>query len=332
MGIRRSTVMLAILAVGALTLLPLVSAQVAGGHSVGGASGVIASPSVTCATGSGPYYPGYDPVNHDLYVPNDGAGTITVLNRTCHLVGTITLPSGASPEAATFNPASDRMYVTDDSLDFVYVINGLKVTQTISNTLLTDPISLIWDPGDSMILVTNSYAGFDVVAIRGSSVLGSVPVGIFPGKMCYDPYFNTILVVNEGSRNVTILNAYDPLGPAVANVPVGFDPAGCAFDVTDNYDYVTNFGDDNVSVLYGNGVAVGSVNVGSLPAGIAWDPAKLRMYVVDTGSGNLSIIRGLKVVKTVKAGIKSAEGLAYDDANNKMYVASYSGDKVYVES
>jgi len=322
---------MAIVAVAGVLVAPHFTGQVAGRLTPAGVATVTAGPT-TCTTGSGPYYPAYDPVNHDVYVPNLDAGTITVLNGTCNLVGTITLPTGASPEAAAFSPANNEIYVTDDSLNHVYAIQGLKVLHTVSGTDLTDPIQIVWDPGDGMMLVTNSYAGDDVVGIRGSSIVGTAPVGSFPGGLCYDPYFATIIVVNYGSENVTILNAIDPFGGTVANLAVGFDPEFCAFDPADDLDYVTNLGDNNVSVITGSGLSEGSVNVGAQPMGIAWDQSNLRLYVGDQGSGNLSIISGLSVVSTVKAGIKGPEGLVLDEYTNKMYVASFLGNKVYVES
>lgn len=322
--------MLAVAAAGVLLAAPLVSAQLAHRWAPAPSGGVYAGPT-TCATGSSPYNPAYDPVTHTIYVPNLGGASVTVLNDTCTLVGTVSLPTGAAPEAAAFDPANNEVYVTDDSLNHVYAIQGLKVLHTISNVLLTDPIDILWDPGDNLMLVTNSYAGFDVVGIHGSSVAGAIAVGSDPEGMCFDPYFNHILVVNDGSSNVTVLNAYTPLsGPPVANINVGFDPTACAYDPADTEDYVVNFGDDNVSVIYGTGV-YGSVNVGSLPRGIVWDQNDLRIYVANTNSGNISEISGFAVAKTLTTGIKSPEGLAYDEFNDKVYVASFSANKVYVE-
>ena len=285
----------------------------------------------SCATGSGPYYPAYDPVDHDVYVPNFDSGSISVFNGSCHLVGTVTLPSGASPEAAAFDPANNGVYVTDSGLDHIYVIRGLTISNTMSGPRITDPVSIVWDPGDAVMIVTNSYAGDDVLVISGTTVIGTVPVGLFPQGLCYDPFYNQVLVVNYGDDNVTILNGYEPLGPALANLPVGFDPYYCAFDVADNSDYVTNFGDDNVSVITGQ-IVVGSVNVGSLPMGIAWDQSNLRIYVVDYGSGDLSLISGMSVVKTVVTHVSAPEGIVLNEVTNMMYLDSFSNDKVYLES
>jgi YVTN family beta-propeller protein len=254
-----------------------------------------------------------------------------VLNGTCHLVGTITLPAGASPWAAAFDAANNMMYVSDDGLDHVYEISGLSIRHTISSSLLTDPGFLLWDPGDAVMLVENSYAADSVVGIQGTTVVGSVPVGLLPSDMCYDPFYNLVYVVNYGSDNVTVLSAYYPFGPRVANPSVGLDPEECAYDVADQDVYVTNFGDNNLSVL-DDAAVVNSVNVGSNPSGIIWDQAHLRIYVSDTGSGNVSEVSGLTVVKTMKPGDHAPIGMVYDESNDFAYLSAYGADKVYVLS
>jgi DNA-binding beta-propeller fold protein YncE len=330
-AVRRTVLAASLVIVTLLALVPVVASS----HSTGSLHAVAAGPhpSATgiCAVGSGPGFPGYDPVRHYVYVPNQASGNISVLSGTCTHVGTITLPLGASPISAAFNPSTNTMYVTDDGLNQVYVILGLTVLHTLTSSLITAPREIIYDPGDAMMLLTNDFSTYSVVGIQGSSVVGMVGVGSYPQGLCYDPFYGTVLVVNYLSSNVSILNALTPLNGVIATVAVGFDPKACVYDPANQRDYVTNYGDNNVSVLLGNGFSVGNVSVGSLPSGIGWDQATLQVWVANTGHGALSLIQGFSVVKTIFPGVPSPQGMAFDEYNNRMYVASYGGNSVYVE-
>jgi DNA-binding beta-propeller fold protein YncE len=297
-------------------------------------SGPVAGPT-TCRVGSGPYFPGYDPVTHDVYVPNLNSGNVTVLSGMCTLVGTIKLPSGAEPVAATFSPQNNKMYVTDDGLDQVYVISGLTITHTITSSDFTSPFEMVFDPGDSLMIVGNDGSN-DVVAIENLTVAGTITVGLFPEGMCYDPFINSIMVVNYGDENVTALNAFYPFGAQLGTSPAlggpGTDPEGCAFDYADDTDYVTNLGGNNVTMMNGYGVVFGAVTVGALPRGIVWDQSNLEIYVADSYSGHISVIKGDHQIRNLAAGINAPEGMAFDDANNFVYVASFTSDVVYIET
>lgn len=61
----------------------------------------------SCAVGSIPEYPGFDPVNHEIYVPNYGSGNVSVKTTQCKNAGSIALPSGAQPSGAIFQPIGD---------------------------------------------------------------------------------------------------------------------------------------------------------------------------------------------------------------------------------
>jgi hypothetical protein len=87
--------------------------------------GIMAAPALpgtapkTCTVGKQPGFPGYDPVNHEMYIPNSLSSNITVFKGTCTKVGTIKLPSGSFPLQAAFDPQNNHMYVTDNLLNQV---------------------------------------------------------------------------------------------------------------------------------------------------------------------------------------------------------------------
>ncbi|MFI5417783.1 MAG: YncE family protein [Candidatus Lutacidiplasmatales archaeon] len=328
-GLRRGrfewTVMaLSVSAVGMLALSGAITAGAFRPVSSTISHGPVSGP---CSVGTEPTFPGFDPVNHDVYVPNSLSSNITVLSATCVKVGTITLPFGSIPYAAAFDPANNEMYVTDIGLPGVYAISGTTVVSTITSSSFVAPAQLVWDPGDNLMLVADSYANA-VIAISGSTVIGSVAVGSYPYGICYDPYYNVIVVANQASTNVTLLNAYSPLASALANINVSYGPTGCAFDIANHEDYILN--GNQVTVMTGTGYVLANIPVGKYPKGIAWDQAKLAVYVTNGNAGTISVISGTSVVKTIKGVATTPYGLTYDEVNDRMYVAAFGSNVVYI--
>src|SRR5580658_7499950 len=112
------------LAIGALVFVTFLSGTVA-------APSTATSTPTACTVGKQPGYPAYDPVNHEMYIPNSLSSNITVLKGTCTKVATITLPAGSFPLQAAFDPQNNHIYVTDNLLNQVYDIAGTKIVATI---------------------------------------------------------------------------------------------------------------------------------------------------------------------------------------------------------
>jgi DNA-binding beta-propeller fold protein YncE len=289
------------------------------------------TPDTHCAVGSNPHFAAYDPVDHEVYVPNSGSSNRSILNGTCSVVATISFPSGAVTYAAGFDPTNHYVYVTDYGLNQVYFISGTKLVTTIRSASFDEPLGVAFDPGDAIMAVVNR--GTDTVTlIFGTTVDFTITVGSGPVMFGYDPYYGRFLVSNFRSDNVTSLNATFPGAEACnMNIPVGTEPFGIAFDSADSQDYVANEGSNNVTVIFGNGAQAGSVSVGTAPREAVWDQAKLAVCVTNYGSGNVSEIRGLHVVGTV-TGPSGSEflGSAYDEATDQLFVTGYNDGEVYV--
>ncbi len=290
-----------------------------------------------CFTGDTPRDPGYDPVTHEMYVPNegypgepDGAPNITVLNETCHRVGTISLPSGAIPIQAAFNPSANYMYVTDYGLNQVYVISGTKIVATMTG--FDEPMGITFDEfWDGMAIVNSGSERVDIVyGTINAGVLfytGSDPYGI-----AYDPTCVCDLVTNTGSDSVTV---YEDAIETTFSTPVGNSPRGIAFDINNGLDYVANSGSNNVSIL-AEGTSFLTVSGFDGPYGVAWDQATLSIWVTNDGNGKVFELGGssgnsiLKKVSTASG--SHALGLAYDGFNDDMYVTGFDTNVVYVIS
>jgi DNA-binding beta-propeller fold protein YncE len=317
-----------VLAIGAGMVLTSGLAAVVQGAVAPAANAPLATPS-SCRVGHDPGIPAYDPVDHEVYVPNEGSSNITVIKGTCTVAATLTLPKTSEPTAAAFDPPTNCIYVTDIELDQVYVISGTSIRTTITGSF-HEPYGLGYDPAADSLAVTN-FAGNTVSFISaGNTVTQTVGVGAGPDAVDYDLPFNTLDVANRGSDNVTILNAHFPFDP-VGNLAVGSGPEGVSYDPEDQEILVANTGSNNVSVISGYYLAltIGGFNA---PLDAAWSQAHLRMYVTNNGgSGKIFELNGSTIQKRI-SDVKGAYGATYDANNNDVYVTEESQSEVYVTS
>jgi DNA-binding beta-propeller fold protein YncE len=321
--------------IAATIAMVLLSAVVAAGTSPGRPVVAGATLSLTknsnCTVGSSPITAAYDPVNHEVYVPNSASHNLSILSG-CTVVATVTFPNpSAHPLVAAFDPANNYVYVTDESLDRVYEISGSKLITAIASGHFDAPYGIAFDPGDGVMAVANLDSN-NVTFINSANVyIGTNTVGLQPRFLGYDPYYARLLVTNYGSNNVTSMDALYPfIESHNVNIPVGTCPAAVAFNYANDEDYVANECSQNVSVFFGTGSTGQSLGVGTDPAGVVWDQARLAIYVTNQLTNNVSVIQGSTVVRTITGpGTATFTGIAYDDATNKVYVVD-DGGKVYV--
>jgi len=305
-----------------MLLLPIASA----------AGQVVKATPPKCSVGTNPWAPAYDPVDHEVYVPNFGTadvtGSVTVLKGTCTVAKTITLPSGSNPSAAAFDPMNNDVYVTDMSLNQVYVISGTKIVTTITDPSFDGPRGIVFDPLGPAMCVTNYLNDTVSVISAFNTVAFAIPVGNGPIGIDFDSYYGTINVANYDSNNVTVYDGFT-FGH-IGDVPVGGGPLGVAFDIVDDLDYVTNSVANNVSVIsYTSPVA--TISGLTEPEGITWSQAQLGMFVPSGSVGKVYVLSGLSIVKKIsipEAGLFDT----YDEYNDKVYVTTPATNSVYVVS
>jgi DNA-binding beta-propeller fold protein YncE len=279
----------------------------------------------SCPVGYDPGVPAFNPVNHDLYVPNTGSGNVTVLTPSCHSLASISLPVMAGPSAIVYDPADNDLYVTDTYLGNVYVLHGLNLIHTFPSNKLDCPSAPAYDPilGD---VVIGSHCGTpQLTLLNGTSIvrhIGSTKIWSGPVPAVYDPTSGRFLVSYTSGDNVTFYNAstFKVLG----SIPVGTDPGAIAYDSHNHFDYVVNYDTRNVTVFssVGAGRNHGSLNVGSGPVSIAYSPKTEEIYVANSESANVSVINGTTLKAPIAlSSFATPDGLVYDATILKMYVA-----------
>jgi YVTN family beta-propeller protein len=307
-------------------------------------SGVM-KPAGACAVGAYPGFPGYDPVNHDLYVPDLNNATVTVLDKTCSIVGWVPLAPGSEPVQAAFDPMNNVMYVTDAGLNRVYGLSGLAIVSVweAHKYHLNMPWGIVYDPefhtnlfnvGGGMIIANSGGDTLSAVLTYENVTKwdGLIPVGNSPVQVLFDPGAGALFVTNIYSDNVTVVNAQTAAG--IANVTVGKDPYGLAYSSYNEEVYVANSGGTNVTVLYANGATAGDITGFSDPNGVAFDQATERTYVTNFNKGTVIAIGG-KYGLTVEEKYSTSSGdgafgATFDPADNDVYVTGAFSNTVYV--
>ncbi len=77
----------------------------------------------TLPAGTNPYAVAVNPVTNQIYVANNGGGSVTVMNGTTASV-VATIPVGTGPKAVAINPVTNQVYVANAGSGSVTVIDG----------------------------------------------------------------------------------------------------------------------------------------------------------------------------------------------------------------
>jgi ABC-2 type transport system ATP-binding protein len=212
--------------------------------------------------------------------------------------------------------------------DSVVVVSG-GTNEVIDRISLVSPWMCAYDPSDGDIYVTNIDSDtVSVISGTNDSVVATVPVGIGPDAIAYDPENNIVYVANMGAGerfNGAVSLIASGTNSVVGTIRVGQWPDGATYDPYNGYIYVTNAWSENVSIISGStDKVVGSVAVGAWPAGSAYDSQDNDIYVADASSCEVTVISGESntVIASVSVGPAGASPYypMYDPANYAVYV------------
>jgi YVTN family beta-propeller protein len=142
------------------------------------------------------------------------------------------LPFTAPPvryELLAVDPDNGSIFYLDPSTTSVYDVNLTSEAYTggaVGNPALSFLSGIIFDPLDGYLYVTDY--NLNLAYVVNATTLGTVatiPVGVHPVGIAFNPRNDWIEVANSGSGNVTLLN-----GSSVASGKVGEEAAGVLSD------------------------------------------------------------------------------------------------------
>lgn len=212
----------------------------------------------------------YNVVN-EVLVANRGSANVTLLaNDSVNLSAgqsptwkpVASIPAGPGP-AAILDPYTDQFaYVADSAGTNVTPINAEQFAVNATTIPVgADPVALASGDGGpqsdfqlKLFVANGGSANLSVVDIdfgpTQNQVLGSVPVGLDPDGLYWDPGTGRVYVSNAGSDNVSVVDGVHDR-PLPGGFPVGQSPAGVTLDSAKECLFVANRGSNNVTVACG---------------------------------------------------------------------------------
>src|SRR5919198_972543 len=116
----------------------------------------------------------------------------------------------------------------------------------------------------------------------------TIPVGMFPFGIAYDPSRDNIYVANPLSSTVSVISG--STNSVIATTLVERDPFWLVYVPPNNQIYVTNVESNDVYVISGvTNRVVKTIGVGSF-TGIAYDSTSQHIYVTNRNSNTVTMI------------------------------------------
>ena len=250
------------------------------------------------AVGKNPFDVAVDPQSHAIYVPNMGDDSISVIDGTTYAV-TTTITGIKSPYLLALNSAKHVLYA---------------VTDTPFGT-----------PG--------TVAVVDTVA---NKVVTTVPVGVNPKGIAFDPDRGLIYVVNQNldpnppdpnhlyAANPGSVSVIDAATNSVTQtIGVGRGPQYAALDTNAHRLYISDEGENSIAVVdTAAGKVVANIGVGNSALGVTVDPDTHTLYVANLGGSSVSVVdTQTNTVRRTLSVSKYPRAVAVDKVRKTIYVA-----------
>ncbi len=221
----------------------------------------------TIPTGSGTTGIAYAPTEHKMFVANELAGTVTVIDTDTNVAHDIFNDPGSKPNGVTLAPDRRHMWVTLSSKNLSgpngdsafgalakFDIHTEALLQLIS---LDEPYGFPLDIQFSRNRIyvvehfeENPTLGGDIAVLDGvtGAILNHFPVGngTLPASIAPTPDGRTLYISGEGASRVLALDA--DTGASFA-IPTDFGPIKLCITRNGKYVWSTNFGGSSVSKI-----------------------------------------------------------------------------------
>ena len=274
-----------------------VPASAAGGYTV----------TATIPVGSYPADVATDSAAGTVYVANNIAGTVSVIDAATNAV-TATIPVGSGPFGVAVDSAAGTVYVTDGIAGTVSVIDAATNAVTATITVPTPqsasaayPYAVAVDPAAGTVYVANG--GGDnpgtlvVIDAATNAVTANIPVGYYPEAVAVDPVAGTVYVSNSSSGSVSVID--EATNTVTATIELGIFPRGVAVDPVAGTVYVAKLSGGPcpasaiacvMAIDAATNAVTAAIPVGSSPIGVAVDPSTHTVYAANSGEDDVSVI------------------------------------------
>jgi len=291
------------------------------------------------AVGLSPEIPALDDSTNQVWVPNDGSETISVIDESTNKVAeAIPLTSSAEPTVGPLAVAIDQSTQTayalvqgqtssKSSFYSVMVINAktYAIVTSITSCVESAGDDLAIDDATDTIYEACYYSDGDVAVIDGATnTVKYFTVGGGPTGIAYDPVTNDVLVAESADDDIAVIDA--STNTVTGTIPVGGEPYQIAIDRETGTAWVTDYDASKVFAVDPSNDAVSSVQVldgeASGVSGIAVDDATGMVYATTSYSGD-------GVLLYIDASTDSNTGEALTPNNPNFVVVNPSTDLIY---
>lgn len=294
-----------------------------------------AVPSVSTVTAdSNPHFAAYDPQNGYLYVANEGANTVSVIEPGG---ARVSVPVGSAPLFPAYDPINGYIYVPNSGGSTVSVIYGTSLVSGGTLTVGTNPHSVEFDSYNGYLYVANWGSG-SVSVVKGTSVLPSA-ISVGSGPLFAVPIGSLVYVANSGESSVNVI-AVTTSGGYTTNthvpLPFGANPHTAVFDPSDGYVYIPDTGPvltqaGYVTVMQGASV-IQSIPAGNSPLFADYDPQNGYVYVTMNGGHSVWALSGTSEVQggTIFLSSYYPVDILYDPSTALLYVTVTNDNSVNI--
>lgn len=254
-----------------------------------------------------------DPVTHQVFVANDGDGTVTGINERSNV--TVTIPVGSS-----------SLGVSGVAVDVTTTNLVHQAVGALSSAIVVPPV------GSQVSTVYIGCLGGGVVIINPATdaVTGTISLaaGETAGPIAIDESTHAIYTVDGGEGKVVVISG--ATHTVTTTVTVGGDPTSIAVDSGTHQVYVGDIS-GKVSVINGTTDAVTATLAVPYATELAVDPGLHTVYATQENSDVVNAItESSGAVKPITVGKGGALGIAVDTALHELYVTNRSDNTMSV--
>ncbi|MFJ5956615.1 FG-GAP-like repeat-containing protein [Paenarthrobacter sp. NPDC092416] len=266
-------------------------------------------------------------VTNKIYVPNEGHGTVTVIDGATNQAQTVTV--GGWPGIAVVNSRTNKIYVGHRGGHVVSVIDGM------TNTVASIPVgSSSW--GVAVNETTNkvyvpSEEALNIIDGKNNAVT-VIPHSIKGYGYRYQIVVNPVTNKAYFGGDAGFLAEFDGATNAINLIEKVTDIDDLALNIGTNKVYASSqsiTSGSRLLVVDGATRAVHSIQTGRAPALLGINEKTNTIFALHPNSQTLVQVDGVTETQKSFPANDTARGIAVNATTNKVYVASSSGISVY---
>ena len=285
-----------------------------------------------------PHFLVYDRANGMLYVTEQAAGQVAIINvATNQVVGNVSV--GVNPQGMALDTKDGYLYVANVGLNhttfgsrIVSVINVATDKLVTNITTGMNPWFAAYVPETNLVYVTNHGSNnVSIINCTTNQVVGSIGVGAGPAGIAYDPSNGLLYVADNIANNVSVVNT--STNKVLSSISLGVTPGILWYDPIDGHLWISNWNSSNAMAINTTTNTVWrTVGTGLNPQGVVGDPTN-TIYVTDSNTtlDNITAIDGSTGAElgSITVGWHPA-GIIYVPTNGCIYLANLFSDTVSI--